>query len=116
MELQAAKFILSNKKNKILLDNNNFQYLIYKLCHLPVSDVPLGWDKVVEPYFNKHFDLENYENENLHNFLHYVENTFIGKPLTSGGGRRPPRFSISMWNIHERILDEKPDCNNAVKS
>ena len=43
----------------------------------------------------------------------YVENNYIGRPQRRG--RRPPRFPIDFWNIHDRIAGGLPRTNNSVE-
>ena len=43
----------------------------------------------------------------------YVEDNYIGRPQRRG--RRPPRFPIDFWNIHDRIADGLPRTNNSVE-
>ena len=104
-------------KNCLTLYNENeyFQIgldLIYTLCMVPVKDVVLAWETVVEPYFEEHLP----DNQECASYCSYVERTYIGKINPRTGDRRDPMFPIDMWNIHDRILSGKHTTNNSVES
>ena len=79
--------------------------LVYALTYLPPEFVLHAWETVVKPYFHKHFE----ENGEVQDFILYCERNWIG-------GRRAPTFPIEMWNCYERVLQDRPDTNNAVES
>lgn len=48
--------------------------------------------------------------------LNYVEKTYIGVVDKRINQRKIPRFPISTWNLHERVLKQLPRTNNSVES
>ena len=96
-------------------ENENFQIgldLIYTLCLVPPADVEYAWETVVQPYFDDNFT----DDQGVIDFLCYVENTYIGKPIRQQDARRQPMYSVEMWNIFNRILEDKATTNNPVES
>ena len=79
---------------------------------VPVKNVVLAWETVVEPYFEEHLP----DNQECASYCSYVERTYIGKINPRTGDRRDPMFPIDMWNIHDRILSGKHTTNNSVES
>jgi hypothetical protein len=84
------------------------------LRHLPaLAFVPI---QNVQDYFNylveSSFFEENEASLTLH--VNYFEDTWIGR-LDRRGRRRPPLFSIEMWNCYEVARKNKSKTNNAVE-
>ncbi len=48
-------------------------------------------------------------------FIDYYEDNYIGHRIRNNRGR-PPRFSISMWNIYARLDQQLPRTNNSSES
>ena len=51
--------------------------------------------------------------DDLSNFLHYFENTWIG--VKHNGRRRRPLFSIEIWIMRDRVERALPRTNNSVE-
>lgn len=51
--------------------------------------------------------------EEIQPVIDYFEDNFIGRPVRNG--RRPPKFSISMWNSYNRVKDGLPRTNNSIE-
>ena len=51
--------------------------------------------------------------DELSDFLHYYEKTWIG--LEHHGRRRQPLFSIDLWNVRDRVEQTLPRTNNSVE-
>ena len=115
-------------KNCLQLFNSNEQFqvgldLVYVLCYVPPQDVVHAYETIVVPYFEEHFpapdadaaeDVEDWSQE-VASFLSYLERTYIGK-LNRNSIRSSPYFSISMWNLYDRLMADKPCTNNSVES
>ena len=85
--------------------------ILYTISMVPVENVVEAFNNIVIPFFLEHFP----KSEEVDDFLNYVEGTYIGRKLR-GGERGNPLFSIEMWNIRERVLQDKQTTNNAVES
>jgi hypothetical protein len=76
------------------------------LAYLPEKDVIDGFDlikKNMKPNFKPMID--------------YFEKNYIRKlKSNSKSAREVPRFSISSWNLHQRVLLKLPRTNNAIES
>jgi hypothetical protein len=84
------------------------------LRHLPaLAFVPI---QNVQDYFNYLVESSFFEeNEaSLTLLVNYFEDTWIGR-LDRRGRRRPPLFSIEMWNCYEVARKNKSKTNNAVE-
>ncbi|XP_060868983.1 uncharacterized protein LOC132943868 [Metopolophium dirhodum] len=46
--------------------------------------------------------------------INYFEDTWIGRP-NRRNGRRPPMFSVNMWNCYESVIQDLPRTNNSVE-
>ena len=46
----------------------------------------------------------------------YFEDTYIDRPHGQSGRRHPPRFPISLWNVHKRTIEGSGRTNNCVES
>lgn len=53
------------------------------------------------------------DNEEAIPLLDYFEETWIG--MVRRGRRRPPKFSISLWNCYEGVREDLPKTNNSVE-
>lgn len=97
-------------------DSESFQIgldLIYQLCMVPAEDIVMAFENVILPFFE-----ENYaeEDEEVQDFLQYVERTYIGKLNPRTLKRTAPPFPHSMVSIHERIKLDMDTTNNAVEN
>ena len=48
-------------------------------------------------------------------FLAYVEEYYIGLIDKKTNQRKQPRFDISTWNVHDRIINNKPRTSNKIE-
>ena len=48
--------------------------------------------------------------------LKYIERVYVMTTDKKNGQTKSPRFPISSWNIHQRVLDGLPATNNPVES
>ena len=85
------------------------KYLLYtqSSAFLPPADVVNGFLKV------KLFCSKNCPE--LMKFLDYVEGYFIGEHDEKTKIKKKTFFSILTWNLHHRILKNKPRTNNKVE-
>ena len=84
--------------------------LAFKMCqslaYLPVSEVTLGFEDILEKFSSY---------EILKPFFVYLEKNYIGKK-NKHNKRINSRFPIVTWNLHVRVLEDKPTTNNPVES
>ena len=99
------------KQAKLLLFSTVGVEFIYLLGLLPIQNVAQAFDDVVVGFFDEHF----HNSEEMDNFVHYVERTYMEKQLRRGGRGRPI-FPIEMWSNRESVLGDQQTTNNAVKS
>lgn len=98
-------------------DNAAFQVgldLIYAMDKLPVGDMILGWETVIVPHFEEHFNSD--DNEEIEDFLGYVERSYVGKLNHRSGQRNKAVFPPEIWSNFKRILNNEPTTNNAVEA
>ena len=121
---QVFENVRAKKCLPLFNSNENFQVgldLIYVLCYVPPQDVVHAFDTVISPYFEKHFEAHDVDDDEsvedsqaVASFLCYYERTYKGKPTRTG--RSNPYFAISMWNLYDCIIAEKLCTNNGVES
>ena len=77
--------------------------MILALSFVPVADVPTTFDDLVDrcPLA-------------LASLLDYWEDTYIGRQRR--GRRANPRFSLQIWNVHDRVVVNLPRTNNSVEA
>ena len=75
---------------------------------MPVHDVVFAWTTVVETFCMMHIK----DRREIDQLLSYVVKTYIG--LINSRTGNSPLFAIEMWNIYDRILNDKHTTNNAV--
>ncbi|KAF0708394.1 Uncharacterized protein FWK35_00036338 [Aphis craccivora] len=103
--------IQENGLQNIYAEDAEFSLQIRHLCALafvPINNTIQYFEDLVE---------SNYyvENENiLSPIIKYFEDTWIGRP-NHRNGRRPPMFSINMWNCYEPVKQDLPRTNNSVE-
>ena len=56
-----------------------------------------------------------YEDE-INEFIHYLEKTWIGRILGRSNARQSPMFKYEMWSIHVDILDGSKFTSNSVEA
>ena len=56
-----------------------------------------------------------YEDE-INEFIHYLEKTWIGRILGRSNARQSPMFKYEMWSIHVDILDGSKYTSNSVEA
>ena len=81
---------------------------------LPAGDMVLGWETVIIPHFEEHFNSE--DNEEIEDFLHYVERNYVGKLNHRSGQRNKAIFPPEIWSNFVRILNKETTTNNAVQA
>lgn len=81
--------------------------MLSALSFLPLSDVLLGYDYLLEQ--------EVFKESTLDPLLTYFESTWIGV-LQRGGQRRDPLFEISLWNQNDNVKNGISKTNNIVES
>ncbi|KAL4113853.1 hypothetical protein QTP88_017414 [Uroleucon formosanum] len=103
--------IQENGLQNMYAEYAEFSLQIRHLCAL--AFVPI--DKSVQ-YFNELIESNYYvENENiLSPMISYFEDTWIVRP-NRRNGRRPPMFSVNMWNCYESVIQDLPRTNNSVE-
>lgn len=76
------------------------------LAYLPETDVIDGLNLLK-------IDMKS----NFKPMLEYFEKNYIGKlKINSRSARDVPRYPISSWNLHYRVLNKLPRTNNAIES
>ena len=73
------------------------------LAFLPVADVIPVFESLETTFLN----------DELH-ILSYFEKTWIGAP--AGGRRLPPKFSLHMWNVHDRSSTGSTRTTNSLEA
>ena len=73
--------------------------MIEALSFVPVNDVVDAFNA-----------LAGNADANFQPILDHIEDNYIGR-----GHFRPARFPMSMWNMHDRVLDTLPRTNNSVE-
>ena len=81
--------------------------LTQALAFLPIEDVLSGFLEV------KNFAKTNCT-EYL-DFLSYIEEYYIGEEDKRSKKRKKPRYDIPTWNVHDRILNNKPRTSNKIE-
>lgn len=87
-------------------ENSNLIKKFNALAYLPESDVKTGFYTLVESVSQESFIL-------LKKFFIYFEKTWIGN--VEAGRFQNPLFSIKMWNVYNRVLNDLPRTNNSVE-
>jgi hypothetical protein len=72
------------------------------LLFLPMADVVVGFEELIETIPN-----------GAEPIVDYFEDTYIGRPLRHM--RRPPRFTIDLWNNYDHAVSGLPRTNNNVE-
>ncbi|XP_060845775.1 uncharacterized protein LOC132925392 [Rhopalosiphum padi] len=78
---------------------------IIALAFVPISDLDDALDILSESLPEELIDL-----------LNWFEDFYIGRKNRSRVGRRPARFSPTMWNLYERVLTNKDRTNNHAEA
>ena len=73
------------------------------LAFLPVADVIPAFESLATTFLNDELPI-----------LCYFENTWIGAPV--GGRRLPPKFSLHMWNVHDRSSTGSTRTTNSLEA
>ena len=73
------------------------------LAFLPAGDVTEGFEELVDTIRILYDDVAD-------DLLQYLEDTYIGR-YRRNAPRRPPLFSINLWNMFNRTDDELPRTN-----
>ena len=81
--------------------------MISAVAFLPPNDVINGFDDLC-------VEIRNLYNGDVDDLLEYFEDTYIGR-FRRNAPRRPPMFSIDLWNMFHRSDDELPRTNNSVE-
>ena len=81
--------------------------MISAVAFLPPNDVINGFDDLC-------VEIRNLYNGDVDDLLEYFEDTYIGR-FRRNAPRRPPMFSIDLWNMFHRSDDEFPRTNNSVE-
>ena len=92
-----------NSSKQMRMFEQNWTY-----CLVPVHDVVFARTTVVEPFCMMHIK----DRREIDQLLSYVVKTYIG--LINSRTGNSPLFAIEMWNIYDRILNDKHTTNNAV--
>jgi len=78
------------------------------LAFIPEADVIKCYNALlVTNYYTDNEDL-------LAPLLDYFENTWVGK-LDRRGKRKPPKYSITLWNCFSRVIQDLATTNNAIE-
>ena len=78
------------------------------LAFVPKDDVITVFDELMD----SEFYIDN--SVDLREFLHYFEDTWIGRPARRGG-RSAPLYPIELWNVHAQVVEDLPRTNNSVE-
>ncbi|CAF1136196.1 unnamed protein product [Adineta steineri] len=87
--------------------NDKFRMNVKKLLALafvPVSDVVKGYALIVD-------DFDDEDNP----LLDYFERVWVGKKKGRGIQRYQPKFSLQLWNMYERVIQDLPRSNNSIE-
>ena len=92
--------------------------LIYSLSCVPPDKIVEAYEKVVLDYVSEHQEEEGFVEceEEIDEFLGYVEKTWIGRKSARTGERSRPLFPKSGWNQYDNIMDGKQITNNISES
>ena len=85
-----------NNLNRSDFSNPDFALsakMIIALCFVPVPHLDTYIDALSDD-----LPLE------LHSLLYWFEDNYVGRPMKRGTGRRPPLFSLEMWNQYDRTV------------
>ena len=92
-------------------DLRKLQKELQSLAYVRIHDVPTAF-----------LNIKDNSPTKFKTIINYFEKTYIGYTTTQKIGRSnktvtfKPRFDISIWNIHDRILSDIPTTNNNVES
>ena len=81
--------------------------LTQALAYLPIHDVITGFTKVHEYATTKCPEYLE--------FLTYVEECYVGLMDNKTKRRKKPRFELSTWNVHDRVINNKPRTSNKLE-
>lgn len=81
--------------------------MICAVAFLPPDDVVEGFEQLAD------LIRETYDNQ-MDDILEYFEDTYIGR-YRRNAPRRPPMFSLNLWNMFHRTYNELPRTNNSVE-
>jgi hypothetical protein len=107
---RALRTHLTSEKYQLgLLYNTNteFQTLIryiWALSFVPEDHVVAVWEGFIGERFFKLKDKFLEQEEQVENYLNYVEKTWIGETNARTGVRKPPTFPHKLWNKHEAVM------------
>ncbi len=77
--------------------------LIYAMDKLPARDKVLGWETMIVPHFEEHFNSE--DNEEIGDFLGSVEQNYVGKLNHRSGHRNKATFPPEILSNFKCILN-----------
>ena len=81
---------------------------------MPKEHVVKVWEKLVLPVFPENEETDwDVDNEDVNDFLDYLEKTWIGALNQRTGQRRNPKFKHELWNKYQAVLDEDPTTTNS---
>ena len=83
--------------------------MITMLAFVTADNVILAFEKLSDHLRYTYPDIEG-----IDQFLEYFEDTYIGR-YRRNAPRRPPHFSIELWNMYHRTEDELPCTNNSIE-
>lgn len=79
--------------------------LLCALAFIPVEEAVMVFEELIDAKIIP---------EEANEVVDYFEDTWIGRP-DRRNGRRPPLFSIEMWNCYSRVIDNLPKTNNNIE-
>jgi hypothetical protein len=86
----------------------HIRYLV-ALALVPAPDVISAYDQILDlPFFINNEDV-------LSTYINYFQSTWMFS-LDRRGARKPPLYSIGLWNCHDSVLQDLPKTNNACES
>jgi len=77
--------------------------MILALSFVPPADVPTAFEELVDSFDGTMTPL-----------VDYWEDNYIGRQRRNRLGN--PRFSIDLWNVHERVVNGLPRTNNSIEA
>ena len=77
--------------------------MMLALSFIPVADIGAAFDDLVDTCLPLMAPLEN-----------YWEDTYIGRQRRNQ--RANPRFSLQLWNVRDRVIENLPRTNNSVEA
>ncbi|RNA22243.1 hypothetical protein BpHYR1_020437 [Brachionus plicatilis] len=87
------------------------------LAYLPKKDVVSAFDELKESVKSE------FTKSKVNEFYTYFEEYYVAKTIIKRGRynkkiieRDEPMFAISLWNIHDRLMDDMPRTNNCCES